>query len=124
LAQPTQRTTTNAAVELSLNGINGLTRFTIPSGFIHHYFIIITGIKSDGSASAHYMRQYAIKNVNGTTSEVFAPVTIGTDTASGTSISITANDTNDALKIECTGILNETWRWHAQVHCTEMLYGA
>jgi hypothetical protein len=88
------------------------------------YFIIITGVLSTGATSAHYMRQYAIKNVGGTTSEVFAPVTIGTDTASGTSISITANDTNDALKIECTGILDETWRWHAQVHCTELQYGA
>jgi hypothetical protein len=123
-AQLSGRTTTNSASELSLEGVNAVTRLTIPSGWIHHYLIIITGVRSTGATSAHYIRQYAIKNVGGTTSEVFAPVTIGTDTAASTSISITANDTDDALKIDCTGIASETWRWHAQVYCTEMQYGS
>ena len=123
LGQLTQVTTTNSSVELSLWGTASLERFAIPSGRINHFLISITGVRSDGSASAHYLRQYAIKNVAGTTSEVFAPVTIGTDTASGTSISITANDTNDALKIECTGVSSQTWRWHAVVWCSELAYG-
>jgi hypothetical protein len=123
LAQMTGRTTTNAAVELSAEGTATITRLTIPSGRIHHYFIIITGVRSTGATSAHYMRQYAIKNVGGTTSEVFAPVTIGTDTAASTSISITADDTNDSLKIDCTGIASETWRWHALIWCSEYAYG-
>jgi hypothetical protein len=123
LAQMTGRTTTNAAVELSAEGTATTTRLTVPSGRIHHYFIIITGVRSTGATSAHYMRQYAIKNVGGTTSEVFAPVTIGTDTAASTSISITADDTNNSLKIDCTGIASETWRWHAMVWCSEYAYG-
>jgi hypothetical protein len=58
----------------------------------------------DGSAVAHYLRQYCLKNVAGTTSEVYAPVTIGSDNAAGTSIALSANDTNDALRVEVTGI--------------------
>jgi hypothetical protein len=115
------KTTTNAAVELFLNG--STTRLTIPSGKIFAFTINITGIKSDGSAVAHYLRQYALKNVAGTTTEVYAPVTIGTDNAAGTSIALSANDTNDALKVEVTGIAAETWRWVASVDAVEIAYG-
>jgi hypothetical protein len=114
------KTTTNSAVELF---ISGSTRLTVPSGKVMAMTISITGVKSDGSAVAHYMRQYCIKNVAGTTSEVYAPVTIGADNAAGTSISITANDTNDALNISATGIDSETWRWVASVDAVEVAYG-
>ena len=115
------KTTTNAAVELFLDG--STTRLTIPSGKVLGLTINITGIKSDGSAVAHYLRQYCLKNVAGTTSEVYAPVTIGTDNAAGTSIALSANDTNDALKVEVTGITSETWRWVASVDAVEIAYG-
>jgi hypothetical protein len=114
------KTTTNAAVEMFLDAT---TRLTIPSGKVMAMLINITGVKSDGSAVAHYMRQYAIKNVGGTTTEVYAPVTIGTDTTASTSILLEPNDTNDALKISCTGITSETWRWVASVDCVEVFYG-
>ena len=115
------KTTTNAAVELFLDGSS--TRLTIPSGKIFAFTINISGVKSDGSAVAHYLRQYCLKNVAGTTSEVYAPVTIGSDNAAGTSIAISANDTNDALKVEVTGITSETWRWVASVDAVEIAYG-
>jgi hypothetical protein len=119
------KTTTNTAVELLTAGfITSSTRLTIPSGKVMAMLVNITGVKSDGSAVAHYVRQYAIKNVGGTTSEVYAPVTIGTDNAVSTSIAISANDTNDALKIECTGIASETWRWVASVDAVEVAYGS
>jgi hypothetical protein len=69
------------------------------------------------------VRQYSIKNVGGTTSEVYAAVTVGTDNAAGTSIALSANDTNDALKIEVTGVTDETWRWVASVDAVEVGYG-
>jgi hypothetical protein len=115
------KTTTNSAVELFLDG--SATRLTIPSGKVLGLTINITGIKSDGSAVSHYLRQYALKNVAGTTAEVYAPVTIGTDNAAGTSIALSANDTNDALKVEVTGIASETWRWVAAVDAVEIAYG-
>jgi hypothetical protein len=115
------KTTTNAAVELFLDG--SATRLTIPSGKIFAFTINISGVKSDGTAVAHYLRQYALKNVSGTTSEVYAPITIGTDNAAGTSIALSANDTNDALKVEVTGITSEIWRWVASVDAVEIAYG-
>jgi len=99
-------TATNAAAELTLPG-----RFVIPAGCIWHGLAIVTGTKSDGSAVAIYMRQVAIKRVVNTTSLVGTVATIGTDQAAGTSLSITADDTNESLKVEPTGVLNETWRW-------------
>jgi len=115
------KTTTNAAVELFLDG--SATRLTIPSGKIFAFTINISGVKSDGSAVAHYLRQYALKNVAGTCTEVYAPVTIGTDNAAGTIIALSANDTNDALKVEVTGITSEIWRWVASVDAVEIAYG-
>jgi len=115
------KTTTNSAVELFLDGSS--QRLSIPTGKVFAFTINITGIKSDGSAVAHYLRQYAIKNIALTTTEVYAPVTIGTDNAAGTSIALSANDTNDALKVECTGIAAETWRWVASVDAVEITAG-
>lgn len=115
------KTTTNAAVELFCDGASA--RLSIPSGKAMHATIHIIGIKSDGTVAATYIRQAAIKNVAGTTSLVGDVITIGNDTASGTSISITANDTNDALKIDVTGITSETWRWVATIEGVEVAYG-
>jgi len=115
------KTTTNAAVELFLDGSSA--RLTIPSGKYLTGTINIAGIKSDGTAAASYIRQFSIKNVAGTTSLVGTVNTIGTDEAAGTTISITANDTNDALKVEVTGITSETWRWVAAVDVVEVAYG-
>jgi hypothetical protein len=115
------KTTTNAAVELFLDG--SATRLTIPSGKIFAFTINISGVKSDGSAVAHYLRQYALKNVAGTTTEVYAPVTIGTDNAAGTTIALSASDPNDALVVSVTGITSEIWRWVASVDAVEIAYG-
>jgi hypothetical protein len=114
-------TTNDTATELFLDGSS--TRLTIPSGKIFAFTINISGVKSDGSAVAHYLRQYALKNVAGTTTEVYAPVTIGTDNAAGTTIALSANDTNDALNVSVTGIAAETWRWVASVDAVEIAYG-
>lgn len=115
------KTTTNAAVEMALDG--GTTYLGIPSGKVIACTINISGVKSDGSAVAHYVRQYAVKNVGGTSSEVYAPVTIGTDNAAGTVIALSANNTDDTLRIAVTGIAAETWRWVASVDAVEIAYG-
>ena len=116
------KTTTNAGVELALDG--GTTYLTIPSGKIISMTINVTGTKSDGSAVAHYLRQYSVKNVAATSSEVYAPIQIGSDVASGTSLSITCQDAGDYVSIKPTGVLNETWRWVASVDAVEVAYGS
>ena len=116
------KTTTNAAVEMALNGTT--TYLTIPSGKVLFCRIQVVGVKSDGSAVATYERQYAAKNVGGTSSEVFAAVTIGTDNAANTSLAISTNDTGDYISIQPTGIASQTWRWVASVDAVEVAYGA
>ena len=115
------KTTTNTAVEMALDG--STTYLGIPSGKVIACTINISGVKSDGSAVAHYVRQYAVKNVGGTSSEVYAPVTIGTDNAAGTVIALSANNGDDTLRIAVTGIASETWRWVASVDAVEIAYG-
>jgi hypothetical protein len=116
------KTTTNTGVEMALDG--GTTYLGIPSGKYLTGTINIAGIKSDGSATASYIRQFSIKNVAATTTLVGTVNTIGIDTASLTSISITANDASDYLSVQVTGIASETWRWVASVDVVEVAYGA
>lgn len=115
------KTTTNSAVELFLNGSS--TRLTVPSGKIIALTINIAGVSSTGAAVAHYMRQYCLKNVAGTTGEVYAPITIGTDNAAGTSIALSASDASDALVVSVTGTASTIWRWVASVDAVEIAYG-
>ena len=107
--------------ELALDG--GSNYITIPSSGILSGQINITGSKSDGSAVARYLRQFTIKRVGNTTSLVGSVITVGTDEAAGTQISVTANDASDYLSIRASGVNNETWSWVAVVDCVEMRYG-
>jgi hypothetical protein len=116
------KTTTNAAVEMALDG--STTYLTIPSGKVIFCNIKVVGVKSDGSVVATYERQYAAKNVAGTSSEVYAAVTIGTDTAASTSLEIATVDAGDYIRIRPTGIASETWRWVASVDAVEVAYGS
>jgi hypothetical protein len=109
-------------VEL-FNGISNNLRLLISSGKQQSLLINIIGVKSGGSVTAQYFRKCCVKNVGGTTSLVGSVEAIGTDIAAGTSISITADDTNDALSIEVTGVAAETWRWTAVIEGAEIEYG-
>lgn len=109
------------AVTLFLDGSSA--RLTIPSGKILFATAQVVGSKSDGTAVAIYMRKFAIKNVGGTTTLVGSVETIGTDVAAGTSLSITADDTNDAVNPAVIGVSGETWRWVMTVYGVELAYG-
>ena len=118
--------TTDATPQTMLLGktYNTTAQLTIASGKILHATVHVIGSKSDGSAIAIYQRQVAIANVGGTTALVGSVNTIGSDTAASTSLSITADNTNDSLKIEVTGIAAETWRWFASVSGAEIAHGS
>ena len=118
-----RKTTDATATTLMLDG--STTRLTITSGKIMFCDILISGIKSDGSGAACYKRKVAIKNVAGTTALVGSVETIGTDIEdnAATDVAITADNTNDALQINVTGIAAETWRWVAVVEGLEIAYG-
>ena len=118
-----RKTTDATATTLMLDGSS--TRLTIPSGKKLTAFIIVSGVKSDGSACAEYMRKVSIKNVGGTTSLIGSVEAIGTDIEDNvlTDVTITADNTNDALDISVTGIAAETWRWVCTVEGLEIAYG-
>lgn len=116
--------TTNATpTTLFIDGSS--TRLAITSGKLLFANVLISGVKSDGSAAACYKRKVAIKNVGGTTSLIGSVETIGTDIEdnASTDVAITADNTNDALQINVTGITSETWRWVAVVEGLEIAYG-
>lgn len=117
------KTTTNSAVEMALDG--STTYLTIPAGKVMYMNIKVVGSKSDGSAVATYERQYAVKHITatGTSSEIYAPITIGSDNAAGTSLEVAVVDAGDYVRIRPTGIASETWRWVASVDAVEVAYG-
>jgi hypothetical protein len=117
-------TTTNTTPTNLLAGFSRNNRLGITSGKVVSVLCRICGIKSDGSAVANYVRRVVIKNVAGTTSLVGSVETIGTDiedSPSVTDVTITADNTNDALDISVTG--EATWRWLAVVEGLEIAYG-
>jgi hypothetical protein len=115
-----RQTTNDTPATLFTDGSS--TRITIPTYTVLSFIAQITGIKTDGSAVAKYIREGTIKNDNGTTSLVGSIITVGTDheDSAGTDVAITADDTNNALQINVTGIAAETWRWTAVVQGVEI----
>lgn len=115
--------TTNATpVNITLDG--STTRLTVPSGKTMSGFLIVKGIKSDGSAKARFVRLCDITNVGGTTAMDVAAETIGTDyNPSGCTLVVTGENATDDLQINITGPAGETWRWVAKVSGLEIAYG-
>ena len=86
--------------------------------------INIAGITSGGTSAAHYIRKVAIKNVGGTTSLIGTVSTIGTDVEDNAlyNVTITADNTNDALDIQVTGVVGDTMRWTVHIEGVEIKY--
>jgi hypothetical protein len=110
------QTTTNSAVGLRTPMTE---RLVLRDNSIWSGVIELVGNKSDGSVVARYSRQVTIRRVSSATSLVGSVITLGTDEAAGTSISVTADDTNEALDIAVTGITSETWNWQGIFHGVE-----
>ena len=120
------KTTNNTPTALACRTVFSTTdRPTITSGRVMTFIAQIVGVKSDGSAVAFYVRKGCIKRVGSITSLVGTVETIGTDFEdnASTDVSITADDTNEALQITVTGVSGETWRWEAVVEGAEIGYG-
>lgn len=94
----------------------------IPSGKMWVVTITAGGIKSDGSATAGYIRKVTAKNVGGTVA-VVSSTTIGTDNEdnAATDFAVTASGANMLLTV--TGIAAETWRWQFAIYGVDIKYG-
>lgn len=117
--------TSASATELTLGGGTpaASTRFTIQDGQTLSCLINIVGRKENGGANDHasFLRQVCIRREGSTTQLVDTVKTVGTDInpASWGGVSITADDTNESLKIEVTGVASTNIRWTATVIASE-----
>jgi hypothetical protein len=75
------KTTTNAEVELLVHGVD---RCVVRANTSLHGRLTITGVKSDGSAVARYVRNVCVKRVTNTTSIEGTIDVVGVDQAAGT----------------------------------------
>ena len=99
-------------------------RLTVRSGYTVSYLACIKGIKSDGTARARFWRLIDITRIGNTTALDVAAETLGTDhNPSSCTITIQADDTNEAMEILVGGVAGETWRWTGTLYATEMQYG-
>lgn len=88
-----------------------------------HFIVKIIARNSSTGDVATFMRDGVIKNTSGTTALVGTIGTIGTDRSdvsmSSCVIAITADNTNDRLQVEVTGIAATTIRWVCSLIYTE-----
>lgn len=117
--------TTDATPTTMFLRFDNSTRLTVNAGEVISFVANIVGSKSDGTAIAAYIRRGVIKRISNTTSLVGTIQTIGTDIEdnASTDVAITADDTNDALQINVTGIAGETWRWVAVIDVADLGFG-
>jgi len=123
--QPASTTTNATPATLYLNEDAASERTTVASGKLYAFEAHIVGVQSDGTDAAYFVRRGIIANNSGTTALIGSIQTIGTDIESNasTDVAVTADNTNDALQIQVTGIAAETWRWSANVIVKDITIG-
>lgn len=117
-------TTDGTATELTLDGgsPSGSTRFIIADGQTLSGFVNVVGRKIDGGANDHasFLRQVCIRREGSTTQLVGSVQSIGDINPSSWAVSITADDTNESLKIDVTGAASTNVRWMATIIASEV----
>ena len=121
-----RNSTTNAtATNLFLNGSSN--RLTIPTDTAWVFMIHIVAAEQGMANITKFQRAGVIVNDAGTTA-ISSIDTIGTDSTIGSpgawTVSITADNTNDALDIAVTGAASTNIRWVARVTLTEVSFPA
>lgn len=123
--------TTDAAtaVELTTDGAaaNGTVNRIVCPADTAMSVVINIAVKQTASANSKQMlRQFVIVNNGGTTSIAGAVAVLGTDSGSAglatVTCTITANDTDDAIKVEVNGVIATNLRYSAYLVSTETLY--
>lgn len=121
------RNTTSDATPttLFLDGAGGSSRrILVPSGYAWCFTATTFGVDSTGAKAGHYIRKGMIANVGGVTALIGAITTVGTDTETdaGLDVTITADDTNDALNINVTGLAANNFRWTCHLEVQQLKY--
>ena len=123
--------TTDAAtaVELTTDGAAGswaTNRIPVPTNAALSVVLNICVKQSGAADSKQLLRQFVISNNGGTTALQGAVTTLGTDVGSAglttVTTTITANDTNDCIKVEVNGVALTNLRYTAYLVCTQVTY--
>jgi hypothetical protein len=121
-----RHTTTDAtATTLFLEGSSA--RLTIPAQSTWSFIARIAAYNSTDNEGAAWVVRGAIRRNNAGGTALLG--TLQTDSFADTNmataaIAVTADDTNEALQINVTGIASKTIRWHAVVETSEVCAGA
>lgn len=114
----TNATTTEATTNGSV-GLGSSNRIKIPDDTAIGFTITVVAKEQNTSDCAMMVRQFIIYNDSGTTFWDGTINTIGTDIISagflGITVTVSANDTNDCLKVEVTGIAATNINWTVNV---------
>lgn len=120
-------TTGNTITELTTDGAAGsaaTNRIPIPANTASSVVVNIVAKQTGSANSKQYLRQFLITNNGGTVTIEGVVTVLGTDIGSvalaATVITITANDTNDCMKVEVTGLAATTIKWEAYVVVTDL----
>lgn len=114
-------TTDSTQTEIFLDGHQQSERINIADGQTLAFDFLIAA-RSDGNQSAGYQGSGVIENYSGTVSLVGYAVTMEIEDNTAWSISISADDTNDALVIKVTGASSTDIRWVATLRTTEVTF--
>jgi hypothetical protein len=122
-----RNTTSNAtATTLFRDGATGTQRIVVPAQSTWSFKIRLAAYNStDGIGAAWAINGGIRRNNAGGTAILGSPtVTPYTEGAmSGATVTVTADDTNEALQISVTGLASKTIRWHAVVDTSEVSAG-
>ena len=117
------RTTTNATpTELTLDGNtpSAENRLVLPADTLYGMDLTVVGRSGTGDC-AMWRLSVAIKNTNGTSALVGSVVPVAQQAdagASGWSVSVSADDTYDSVKIDVTGAASTVIAWKAYATIT------
>ena len=116
------KTVDDVPTELFTDGTS--SRLTIPTDTTWLLDIRIVAQSAGNDDRAIYHRRCCLTNDGGTTALEGTVQTVGTDIESDANwdVTVTANDTNDALKIEATGVASTDIRWVACVDLVQVTY--
>lgn len=118
----TAATTDGTKTEMFVDGAS--IRATVPSGGTWFAELRVVAREEGGANHATYHRRCCIHNIAGTTALEGTVETLGTDveTDAAWEIYITADDTNDALKVEVEGGSGQNIRWIAELSYVQVSY--
>ena len=122
----TATTDATANVELFLDGTGGSNRITIPEGTAYQFHIYITSIQQTGNNAKSSEITGLIRRESGQNATIVGQHTDGNKTFNDggftPSYTVSADTTNQALKIDVTGIAATNIHTVATVDITEVKY--